>query len=223
MAHLEERLWTSAFTGLTRRDRRPCRYSVYRPDHLAGRHFVLDGDVAADVADAEAELIRLNVAADALANTEALARLLLRAEVVMPYALPVSDQGVMQAYRDQPDSRFHPDKVLLAACSHGYGLALRGVVMGPLDTQHRDEILVKGVNVKRMPAGACFAITAKYSGQEKACREYVRGVCSIGSGQDVEVLLFTRDGEVTEISRADYRRMKGYAQATTYEVPSPRP
>ncbi len=82
MAHLEERLWTSAFTGLTRRDRRPCRYSVYRPDPLAGRHFVLDGDVAADVADAEADLIRLNAAADALADTEALARLLLRAESV---------------------------------------------------------------------------------------------------------------------------------------------
>ena len=76
MAHLEEHLWTSAFTGMTRRDRRPCRYSVYLPDHLAGRHFVLDGDVAADGAD----LIRLNAAADALADTEALARLLLRAE-----------------------------------------------------------------------------------------------------------------------------------------------
>ena len=82
MAHLEERLWTSAFTGMSRRDRRPCRYSVYLPDHLAGRHFVLDGDVAADVADAEADLIRLNAAADDLADTEALARLLLRAESV---------------------------------------------------------------------------------------------------------------------------------------------
>ena len=82
MAHLEERLWTSAFTGLTRRDRRPCRYSVYLPDPLAGRHFVLDGDVAADLADAEAGLIRLNAAADALTNTEALARLLLRAKSV---------------------------------------------------------------------------------------------------------------------------------------------
>ena len=82
MAHLEERIWTSAFTGMTRRDRRPCRYSVYLPDHLAGRHFVLDGDVAADVADAEAELIRFNAVADTLADTESLARLLLRAESV---------------------------------------------------------------------------------------------------------------------------------------------
>jgi Fic family protein len=43
---------------------------------------VLDGDVAADVADAEAALARLNTSAEALADTEALARLLLRAESV---------------------------------------------------------------------------------------------------------------------------------------------
>ena len=42
----------------------------------------LDGDVAAEVADAERELFRFNSAAAALADTEALARLLLRAESV---------------------------------------------------------------------------------------------------------------------------------------------
>jgi len=49
---------------------------------LAGRAIVLDGEVAADVADAEAALARLNHTASALADTEALARLLLRAEAV---------------------------------------------------------------------------------------------------------------------------------------------
>ena len=48
----------------------------------AGRNFVLDGDVAAEVADAEAAVVRLDTAASALADTEALARLLLRAECV---------------------------------------------------------------------------------------------------------------------------------------------
>ena len=38
--------------------------------------------MAADVADAEADLVRLNGAVDALADTESLARLLLRAESV---------------------------------------------------------------------------------------------------------------------------------------------
>jgi Fic family protein len=42
----------------------------------------LDGDVAADVTDAEAAINRLNMEASTLADTEALARLLLRAESV---------------------------------------------------------------------------------------------------------------------------------------------
>ena len=82
MARFEERLWDPNFAGLTRRDRRACRYSVYLPDHLSDRRFTFDGDVAADVADAEAGLVRLNAAVGALADTEALARLLLRAESV---------------------------------------------------------------------------------------------------------------------------------------------
>ena len=82
MARFDERIWGPDFAGPTRRDRRPCRYSVYLPDLLTERHFAFDGDVAADVADAEADLVRLNGAVDTLADTEGLARLLLRAESV---------------------------------------------------------------------------------------------------------------------------------------------
>ena len=82
MARLELRSWEGELTGQTRRDRSPCEYSVYLPDPLVGRQFAFDGDVAADVADAEAALVRLNATAGALADTEALARLLLRAESV---------------------------------------------------------------------------------------------------------------------------------------------
>src|ERR1700731_605102 len=56
-----------------RRGRTPCDYEAYVPDLLTGRPIRLDGDVAAEVTDAEAF---------ALADTEALARLLLRAESV---------------------------------------------------------------------------------------------------------------------------------------------
>jgi Fic family protein len=52
------------------------------PDRLAAAEFILDGDVAADVADAEAAVARMDAQAVALADTEALARLLLRAESV---------------------------------------------------------------------------------------------------------------------------------------------
>ncbi|MGC2408379.1 MAG: Fic family protein, partial [Candidatus Cybelea sp.] len=84
MAYLEIRRWEPAphVGGLSRKDRRSCDYRVYFPDTLAGRSIMLDGDVAADVADAERAITRLNARARALTDTEALARLLLRAESV---------------------------------------------------------------------------------------------------------------------------------------------
>jgi Fic family protein len=60
----------------------PCDYEAYVPDPLIGRKIVLDGDVAADVADAETAIVRLNAHARALVDTEALARILLRAEAI---------------------------------------------------------------------------------------------------------------------------------------------
>jgi Fic family protein len=49
---------------------------------LVSREIALDGEVAADIADAEAAIARLNVQASSLVDTEALARVLLRAESV---------------------------------------------------------------------------------------------------------------------------------------------
>ena len=82
MASLQERRWSGEIAGLRRRDRRPCAYHVYLPDRLRGRRFSLDGDVAAEVTQAETALARLDATGNALANSEALARLLLRAESV---------------------------------------------------------------------------------------------------------------------------------------------
>jgi Fic family protein len=84
MSELLNRRWQSeiAGSGVSRRDRRSCDYQAYVPDPLIGRRFVLEGDVAADVADAEAAITRLNAEATALVDTEALARILLRAESV---------------------------------------------------------------------------------------------------------------------------------------------
>jgi Fic family protein len=82
MSKVIRRRWTSDLAGQTRADRRSCDYEAYVPDLLVGRSFALDGDVAADVAEAEAAIARLNVEASALIDTEALARILLRAEAV---------------------------------------------------------------------------------------------------------------------------------------------
>ena len=82
MSQLVQRQWVSDLSGRSRRDRRPCEYEAYVPDLLVGRRFALDGDVAADVTDAETAITRLNAEATALVDTEALARILLRAEAV---------------------------------------------------------------------------------------------------------------------------------------------
>ncbi len=82
MSRVIHRHWPGNTDAPSRRGRAPCDYDAYGPDLLTGRHFTFEGDVAADVADAETGIATLNARASALADTEALARLLLRAESV---------------------------------------------------------------------------------------------------------------------------------------------
>jgi Fic family protein len=69
-------------SGLPRSARRGCDYEAYVPDLLADRSFTLRAETAADIADAERAVERLNSEARGLADSEAIARLLLRAEAV---------------------------------------------------------------------------------------------------------------------------------------------
>src|ERR1700727_1208723 len=82
MSKVIKRRWHSDIGGygLSCKDTRACDYEAYVPDPLIGRQFVFEGDVAADIADAEAAIARMNAEATALVDTEALARILLRAE-----------------------------------------------------------------------------------------------------------------------------------------------
>jgi Fic family protein len=83
MSKVVRRHWPSDLSaGLSRRDRGACEYDAYIPDLLSDRWFRFDGDVAADLVEAEAAIVVLNEGATALRDTEALARLLLRAECV---------------------------------------------------------------------------------------------------------------------------------------------
>ena len=83
MSRVVRRRWISDLSGPSRSDNRSCEYEAYVPDHLMGRAFSIDGEVAADLADAEAAIARLNVEATSLVDTEALARMLLRAEFLI--------------------------------------------------------------------------------------------------------------------------------------------
>jgi Fic family protein len=69
-------------SGLPRSARRGCDYEAYVPDTLVGRRFALGGETATDVAEAERAVERLNARARGLVDSEAIARLLLRAEAV---------------------------------------------------------------------------------------------------------------------------------------------
>jgi Fic family protein len=69
-------------SGLPRSARRGCDYEAYVPDLLADRSFTLRAETAADIADAERAVERLNSEARGFADSEAIARLLLRAEAV---------------------------------------------------------------------------------------------------------------------------------------------
>lgn len=82
MSQVIQQHWPGNPNALSRRGRLPCDYEAYVPDPLVGRPIALNGDVAADVADAQAALTQLNAQATTLADTEGLARLLLRAESV---------------------------------------------------------------------------------------------------------------------------------------------
>jgi Fic family protein len=107
VAKLLRRHWVSdaGGLGLPRRDRKSCAYEAYVPDPLVGRPIVLDGGVAADVADAEAAIARLNIEARALVDIEALARLLLRAEAVASSRIEGLEVGARRLLRAEAARR----------------------------------------------------------------------------------------------------------------------
>ena len=75
--------WEPALaSGLPRSARRGCDYEAYVPDLLVDRPLALRAATAADIADAERAIERLNSEARGLADSEAIARLLLRTEAV---------------------------------------------------------------------------------------------------------------------------------------------
>lgn len=100
MARVVRQRWISDVdSGLPRRDRRSCDYEAYVPDLLAGRAITLDGDTAADVADAERAIVMLDAGAITLADTEALARILLRAESVASSRIEGLEVGARRLLR----------------------------------------------------------------------------------------------------------------------------
>jgi Fic family protein len=93
MAEYVRKRWEPRFEGMTRRDRQGCSYDAYLPDSLAGWNLTLPGDLAADIADAEAAIRDLNEAGTNHVSLEGLARFLLRAESVASSKIEGLDAG----------------------------------------------------------------------------------------------------------------------------------
>src|SRR5580693_316735 len=100
MVEVIRKHWASdAGTGLARRDRRACDYDAYVPDALSKRPILLTGDTAADVADAERAIAVFDAQATSLLDTEALARVLLRAESVASSRIEGLEAGARRLLR----------------------------------------------------------------------------------------------------------------------------
>ncbi|MDP2400472.1 MAG: Fic family protein [Actinomycetota bacterium] len=106
MSYFVDKYWLSDGGGVTRRDRQGCAYRAYVPDALSSRSFTFDGDVAADMADAEAAIRELNSEASALVSTEAIARILLRAEAVASSKLEGLQAGARRLLRVEAAREF---------------------------------------------------------------------------------------------------------------------
>jgi Fic family protein len=102
MSSLIKLRWDPApVTGLSRKDRKSCDYTAYIPDLLDHRRWHLDASAAADVTDAELAIARLNGRVSALADSEAMARLLLRAEAVASSKIEGLEVGGRRLLRAQ--------------------------------------------------------------------------------------------------------------------------
>ncbi len=101
MASYERRRWDpqSDLIGIASRAQKGCDYEAYIPDMLERREFLLNARVAADVNEAELAIARLEQRADALVSTEALARLLLRAESVASSRIEGLEVGAARLLR----------------------------------------------------------------------------------------------------------------------------
>ncbi len=101
MAGYVDAYWERRFEGMSRRDRRGGPYRAYVPDELLGWELMLPGDLAADVADAEAAVRALSAAGVAHASLEGLARFLLRVESVSSSHIEGLDASARRLNREE--------------------------------------------------------------------------------------------------------------------------
>ena len=139
--------------GLSRRVRQGCDYEAYVPDPLVGRSFTLHGETAADVADAESAVARLQQEAHTLADSEAVARLLLRAEAVASSRIEGLEVGGRRLLKAQLAHRLGQDSLDVTAVEVLNNIeAMRWATTAALDAERIDVPLLLEIH-RRLLAG----------------------------------------------------------------------
>jgi Fic family protein len=123
-------------SGLPRGARRGCEYEAYVPDRFADRAITLSGNTAADVADAERAVERLNRDASSLADSEAIARLLLRAEAVASSKIEGLEMGGRRLLKAQLALGLDEDPSDLTATEVLNNIEAMRWAVDTLDTAH---------------------------------------------------------------------------------------
>jgi Fic family protein len=109
-----------------------------------GRRIMLDGDVAADVTDAEAAMARIDVTATALVDTETLARILLRAESVASSRIEGLEAGARRLLRAEAAQQLgeqSADVTALEVLANIDAMATAVSAVGPGDPITLDHLL----------------------------------------------------------------------------------
>jgi Fic family protein len=147
--------WAPNGSGQTRADQRGCDYDAYLPDGLAGQRLTLDGEVASEVAQAEAAIASLDRSAVALTNLDALARILLRAEAVASSRIEGLSVGARRllradAAREQGDPSHDPtvSEVLSNIDAATYALETTGPVTPDLLLEVHSRLLGSTLQAK---------------------------------------------------------------------------
>lgn len=145
MGTFEERDWVSrlAADGLRRADRREGVYRAFVPDPLAGRTFAFDSDVVADIADAERAATRFDFSAALLSSTEALARILLRAESVASSrieGLEISAQRLLRADAAKAEGAVASDAITLEVLANVDAMMYAVESTGPITVERLLEV-----------------------------------------------------------------------------------
>ena len=121
MAEYLRQHWEARYEGMSRADRGGGTYHAYLPDLLDGWNLDLPGDLAADIADAEAAIQRLDDPGAGLVSLDGLARYLLRAESVASSRIEgvhVSARRLLQAEAAIADGGEQADRMAAEVLSN---------------------------------------------------------------------------------------------------------